>query len=121
MLSTGRFRARGGAMRGAVLVAIAAAAACTLAARDHACYPYLAKQYQGHVPKELVHRLARERGTRRWVEPDMAPEGYYWRPFKPEKRDPQAAVVVLRGYELARCPGTLPAPGEFIPALPSDR
>jgi hypothetical protein len=103
---------------GLALVALGAAG-CTLAARDHACWPLLAHQYHGHVPDEVVRALAREHGTRKQVGPYHAPAGYYWRKRRPSTLDVHDIRTLMGDYEMARCPNALvKAEDSGVPALP---
>jgi len=96
-------------VRHALTIALAVGTAtCALAARDHACYPYLAHQYRGELPRDLVRTLARERGTRRSVARHRAPTGYYWRGRRQPTLDVGEIRTVVGDYELARCPGLVP-------------
>ncbi len=98
--------------RRALVVALAlAATGCALAAREHPCWAYLDHQYQGHVPAELSHRLARERGTRRTVGKYRAPTGWYWR-HRHASADVTDVRTVVGDWELTHCPVLGP------PALP---
>jgi len=94
----------------ALLLPLAVLAGCTLLARDHACYPFLAHQLGGHVPNDVLRTLAHERGTRKQVGRQRAPMGYYFR----RRGTPAPAVIEVRtamgGYELARCPEAPVAP-----------
>jgi hypothetical protein len=81
------------------------AGGCALAARNHACYPYLAHRHGGDVPAELARALAREGDTQRRVERYRAPVGYYWRPRRGGSLDLGTVRTVVGDYELAPCPG----------------
>lgn len=100
------------ALRVVLVSTLLALTCCTLAAHDHACYPFVAHQLRGHVPESLLRTLARERGTRKQVGRYRAPVGYYLRP----RRAPPAVDTwtVVDKYELARCPV-----GDATVALPS--
>ena len=92
------------------------------AAREHACYPYVARQLGGHVPKEVTRTLAHERGTRKQVGGYKAPVGYYFRPLGTSPADVTEIRTVVGTYELARCPAAplpLPAGATPAPRLPS--
>jgi len=90
---------------------------CTLAARDHACYPFVAHQMGGHIPPSVLRTLAHERGTRKRVGRNQAPIGYYFRPRSASTLAISDIRTVIGDYELARCPA-----GNATPApLPSAR
>jgi hypothetical protein len=95
----------------ALVLLLSALSGCALMARDHACYAYLAHQYQGHVPGSVVRELAGERGTRRQVGAMRAPAGLYWRRQRAATLDLNDIRTRLGDYELARCPGLMPAAG----------
>ena len=93
--------------RAVVLLCVSLCGGCALAARDHACWPFLAHQYQGHVPADLTGRLARERGTRRQVGTYRAPSGYYWRRRGRPSFDLREIRTIMGDYELSRCPNAI--------------
>jgi hypothetical protein len=97
-----------------------AVAGCGLVAREHACWPFLAHQYNGHVPSEAVHLLAHEHGTRKTVGAYRAPSGYYWRRRGAGTLDLQDVRTVMGKYELARCPYTISSAAR-PPATPPTR
>ena len=98
---------------------VAGAAGCALAAHDHACWPFLAHQYHGHVPADVVRTLAREHGTRKQVGRYHAPSGFYWRKHRSSTLDVHDIRTVLGDYEMARCPNALlKADASGAPALP---
>ena len=87
----------------ALVLALVVLPGCTLMAHDHACYPFLAHQFGGHVPAEVMRTLAHERGTRKEVGRARAPVGFYYRRAPPATVD-DMRTVVGGDYELARCP-----------------
>jgi hypothetical protein len=96
--------------RGAVAVMLPAMllglAGCGVLARDHACWPYLARQFRGGVPSEVVRELAFQRSRKR-VGNNTAAMGYYWRKArKPtdEERADGATVRAYQGWEIVPCP-----------------
>ena len=96
-----------------VLVGSLCATGCALVARDHACWPFVAHQYEQYgapVPAEVTHRLAHEHGTRKQVGASRAPLGWYWRRRKPPSLDVTDVRTISGDWELAPCPGP--------PALP---
>jgi hypothetical protein len=103
-----------------VVVLLALAAGCSLAARDHACWPYLQHQYRGHVPPDLVRTLAHEHGTRKQVRDFKAPVGWYWRRAS-GSLDLEDVRRVSGGYELRRCPVAALQPSWQGAALPRRR
>ena len=104
------------------LLATLAGTGCALAARDHACWPFLAHQYGGHVPAELSKRLAHESGTRRQVGTYRAPVGYYWRRRQAPSLDVRQVRTLMGDYELAACPNAvLPRAPVTSPPLPPPR
>jgi len=92
-----------------VAVAALGLAGCSLLARDHACWPYLAERFHGNVPPDLVKQLARERRSRRRVGAHTAPIGSYWRPARVVTPEEFAAGTprraAERGWEILPCPG----------------
>jgi hypothetical protein len=88
----------------AALLAVLATLGCSLAARNHACYPYLTHLAGGRVPRALLADLAREPRTRREVRGYRAPSGHYWRPRRVTTLDVRDVRTVVDDYELARCP-----------------
>ena len=82
----------------------AASTGCSVVARDHACWPWLSHQYRGHVPSELVRRLAHEHGTKREIGRHVAPSGYYWRKRQKAPLDVTEIRTLQGNYELAACP-----------------
>ena len=101
--------------RALLLLCLSLCAGCALAARDHACWPFLAHQYQGHLPGDLTRRLARERGTRRQVGTFRAPSGWYWRRRGHPSYDVTEIRTLMGDYELARCPNAIPTRSEPAP------
>lgn len=103
----------------AFLLGLPVIAGCTLLARDHACYPFVAHRLEGHIPKPVLQTLARERGTTRSVGRYRAPLGYYLRP----RTNPPPLVRGkndLARYELLPCPRVTPpdTPPTSDPQLP---
>ena len=98
-----------------VLLATVCGSGCALAARDHACWPFLDHQYHGHVPADLTRTLARERGTRRQIGTTRAPIGYYWRHRRTASLDVGDIRTLMGDYELAACPNGVV---RGAPALP---
>src|SRR5437764_6953837 len=96
-------------MRALVLVAMLGGTGCAVLARDHACWPFVARQYRGQVPAAVSRRLARERGTRREVGNSPAPNGWYWRRRHAASLDVTDVRRVSGDWELAPCPGPPPA------------
>ena len=93
-------------MSAASALLFVALSGCTLAARDHACWPFVDRQYQGHVPGDLKRTLAREHGTRKEVGRQRAPIGYYWRKRQTPTLDVMEIRTLKKNYELAACPRT---------------
>jgi hypothetical protein len=92
--------------RGAVAAMLLGLAGCSALARDHACWPYLQKQFHGDVPPEVVRELAFQRSRKR-VGGSTAAVGYYWRkarkPTDEEKADGMT-VRAFQGWEIVPCP-----------------
>ena len=103
----------------ALLALCTAAAGCALAARDHACWPYLAHQFHSRLPPEVTRILAHEHGTLKEVRRFHAPRGYYWRRRGTPAPDVREVRTFMGDYELARCPSAI-IPGDDAnpPALP---
>jgi len=79
-------------------------AGCSVVAHNHPCWPYVEHRFQGHVPPEVVHDLAHERGAKREVMGRRAPTGAYWRPRKSGLRTGDR----FSRWELTRCPSGPP-------------
>ena len=92
------------ALRASVLV-LGLAAACTLRARWHPCYPFLADRYHGRIPSEIMGVLAHDSGARRTVRHHRAPTGFYWRRAQPGTANVESIRTLADGHELAVCPG----------------
>ncbi len=95
------------------------APACSLLAHDHPCYPYLDHHYHGAIPKDVVGKLAHERGARRKVGSYKAPSGFYWR-VREGSLDLNDSRMVMDNHELVACPGApiMPIPKHEAEATP---
>jgi hypothetical protein len=106
-------------VRALVLLGLTLAGGCSLMARDHPCYPYLEHHYHGAIPKDVVGKLAHERGARRQMGNYKAPTGFYWR-VRQGSLDLREMRMVLHDHELVSCPGApiIPSPNHLAGATP---
>ena len=106
-------------VRALLLAGLALAGGCSLMARDHPCYPYLAHHYHDGIPKDVVGTLAHEHGARRQVGRYKAPTGFYWR-VRQGSLDLRDMRMVLDDHELVACPGApiVPVPRHGAEATP---
>ena len=77
---------------------------CALAARDHACYPYVEREFKGQVPPDVIRWMAHEHRTRKEVARYRAPVGYYLRRRGSAASELDHISKTIGDYEVARCP-----------------
>ena len=101
----------------ATVVVLLLVTGCALAARDHACYPYVQREFKGQVPPDVMHWMAHEHRTRKEVDHYRAPVGYYLRRRGSRASEMDRIGKTIGDYEVARCPSPA-APLEAKSPLP---
>src|SRR5262245_37398311 len=80
-------------------------AGCSLRARNHPCWAYVANHYHGAIPRDVMRTLSHDPGATRQIGRMRAPTGWYWRRSTPATMDVNDIRTVASGHELTRCPG----------------
>ena len=89
---------------------------CSVLARQHPCWDYIAHQLKGQVPSDLTRAMAWERGAERVIHGNRAPMGYYWKQGATQTLDLNHRRQFLGGHELTACPAASAPPVTATPA-----
>jgi hypothetical protein len=85
-------------------------AGCSVIARQHPCWDYVAHHLKGDVPSDVARQMAWDRGATRVVRGTRAPMGYYWKRGTTDTHDLNHRRQYLQGHELTACPAASAPP-----------
>ena len=95
---------------GLLLLVLPPLFSCSLLARQHPCWNYVAQHLKGQVPGDLTRALAWERGAERVLRGNRAPSGYYWKRGTTPTLDLNHRRQLFQGHELTACPAASEPP-----------
>ena len=107
------------AQRGLLLLVAVPLWSCSLMARQHPCWSYVARHMNSQVPSKITRAMAWERGAERFMRGNKAPMGYYWKQRTEGTLDLTYRRQYIDGHELTACPAASAPPVTTPDAAPA--